>query len=142
MESITESTVWYNAAQDNAVGSDEYNMKAFLRQGTSATMNVYSKSGAGFLGWASLPYSGSGDIYDGVVIEDGTVPGGTFAPYNEGDTLTHEVGHWLGLRHTFDGGCTAPGDGVADTPFEASPAYGCPVGRDTCADAGLDPITN
>ncbi len=50
--------------------------------------------------------------------------------------------HWIELRHTFQNGCQEPGDSVADTPYEASPAFGCPIERDTCAAAGDDPIRN
>ena len=66
-------------------------MKAALHQGTMATLNVYSANpGNGLLGWATFPMSNLGN-QDGVVIRFDSVPGGAGAPFNEGDTLTHEV---------------------------------------------------
>ncbi len=130
----------------------EIQVKQALHTGDSETLNVYTAAlGKRLLGWAWFPsdFTAAAEtdplprFYDGVVLDYRSLPGGEYSVYNEGDTATHEVGHWLGLYHTFDGGCEAPGDLVADTPFEASPAFGCPEGRDTCADEpGLDPIHN
>ena len=125
----------------------ELSAKRALRVGDAGTLNIYTVDGGPYLGWAYFPSitTGSYADLDGVVLDWRSLPGGSFAIYSEGDTGTHEVGHWLALYHTFDGKCGNKGDYVADTPAEQSPAFNCPVGRDTCAGAsnpGLDPITN
>jgi hypothetical protein len=119
-------------------------MKRALAVDPAHNLNFYTcQPRGGILGYAYLPWSfDETDERHGVVVLHSSLPGGSAVPYNLGDTGTHEVGHYLGLLHTFDNGCQEPGDSVADTPFEASPAFGCPTGRDTCAQAGLDPIEN
>jgi hypothetical protein len=127
--------------------SVELEAKQALRRGGPETLNIYTVDGGPYLGFAYYPtiLGGSYAVLDGVVLDWRSLPGGTFTIYSEGDTATHEVGHWMGLYHTFDGGCRRWNDGVEDTPAEASPAFYCPVGRDTCSQPsrpGLDPIHN
>jgi hypothetical protein len=132
---------WYEVVP----GKPERDMKRALHAGDSRTLNVYAANiGAGLLGWAYFPqgYNDGNDYLDGVVLLDESMPGGTAGKYALGDTLPHEVGHWLALHHTFNNGCSAAGDFVEDTPKEASPAFNCPIGRDTCTAPGDDPIHN
>jgi PKD repeat protein len=121
-------------------------------------MNIWlANLSGGLLGYAQFPQSPLGGMgcgnqtagTDGVVflynsIGKSSVTGFTGA-YNEGRTATHEIGHWLGLRHIWgDGGCTVD-DFCNDTPEAGAANYGCPVGTNSCTaapDAGVDMIEN
>jgi Pregnancy-associated plasma protein-A len=141
----TDNADWFHAGPG---GVDENSMKRALRQGGQNALNVYSTTAGAYLGWAYLPdiVTKPGQAHlDGVVIDWESIPGTstTYAGrYDQGETATHEVGHWLDLEHTFYGGCSAKGDFVDDTPAQKTPTSGCPEGKDTCSAPGLDPIHN
>lgn len=113
----------------------------------------------GVLGYAQFPSNsgltglaanGGAATTDGVIMaynafgSSAIYPAGSYlAPYDRGRTTTHEVGHWLGLRHIWgDGGCTVD-DFCADTPVAGAANFGCPTGTDSCPTSpGLDQIQN
>ncbi|CAE6508097.1 unnamed protein product [Rhizoctonia solani] len=143
----TKNAQWFDNADNQKNDALTTAMKNQLHVGTAKDLNVYS---VGFTnsdlgGFATFPwwYTDAPEL-DGVVFKWNTTPGGTLTNYNQGKILTHEVGHWVGLYHTFQGGCSdSQGDYVSDTPAEASAATGCPTNRDSCPNlAGNDPIRN
>lgn len=121
-------------------------MKRALRKGNYGALNLYFLTSIPYLGVCTFPTSttpgSNAYIQDGCTVLHTTVPGGSETGFNLGKTATHEVGHWLGLYHTFQGGCSSTNDQVADTPAQSGPSSGCPIGADTCPAAGVDPIHN
>jgi hypothetical protein len=122
---------------------------------TRRYLNIYTGNfpQSGTLGFViSFPWeSGTNTDQDGVVILHSAFGRPSpAAPFNLGRTATHEIGHYLGLLHTFQGGCgsaTAPAcnngqDLICDTEPEAGPAFGCPTTSNTCGGGAPDPVRN
>jgi len=135
---------WYHAFLN---GPRDKRMKRALHRGHSRSLNLYINGGGprGFpiLGWARFPWQyAHAHRLDGVTVNVAGLPGGQAYGYNLGDTVVHETGHWMGLFHTFQGGCGPRNDLVYDTPAEAEPSFYCETTRDSCLSPGLDPVHN
>ncbi len=146
---LHENDAWFT----HEPGTDaEIEMKTELGKDTAGSLNVYTaEPGGGLLGYATFPwwYADSPQL-DGVVLHHASFPEPSRPwvqqpwPYDLGMTAVHEIGHWSGLYHTFQGGCDAPGDDVTDTAYEENAATGCPLKRPSaCSDeTRFDPVEN
>lgn len=134
----TQNSNWF---YDN----DEIGYKSALGWNQEQYLNIYTNTASGYLGYAYFPQTSTGLVEDGVVVLYEAVGGreNGFDIYDEGRTLTHEIGHYLGLLHTFEGnGCYVgynTGDLINDTNSENVEHYSC-LQTNTCGTP--DPITN
>lgn len=138
---LSKNNNWYNdtGTYYNTLAKDVHN-----------NLNIYTNTASGNLGYAYVPSGGGvvGNKWDRVVIYWKAMgnPGTYGAPYNQGDTTVHEVGHYLGLHHTFQGGCASAascstnGDLICDTQPEGSAHFSPCVDPATCGNP--DPIQN
>ena len=125
----------------NVITNDDYfvepiptlpnNMKLALNWDTKRYFNIYTNDAAGYLATRHSPPSRRHAGGRVVLLAQLVGRNSPNPMYDLGRTGTHEVGHWLGLYHTFQGGCSSPsaayttGDLLADTPAEADPTYDC-----------------
>jgi len=156
---VTVNDNWFSSASYYTSQKALGEMTKSLSKDPSRIMNVYSLAPPKILGEASYPwYPENGTSLDYIVINFNTLPNGPSSyfngDYNQGKTLVHEVGHFLGLFHTFEGGnfdcdknpphdgCTI-GDQVDDTPSQLICYFdGCNTNSDSCPSPGKDPVKN
>ena len=117
----TKRDGWHHAFFN---GPRDQRMKRALHRGNAARSTCTSTAAVPGTSrcWAGRGSRGSTadtPYLDGVSVNFAALPGGKASGYNRGDTVVHEVGHWLGLFHTFEGGCRGDGDLVPDTAAEA-----------------------
>ena len=123
-----ESDEWFTDAGSNSPSE----FKDTLAVSPEQYINVYTNDagGGGVLGYATLPHGSAGTSRDGVVMLHNTIGGRNngYGAFNQGRTLVHEVGHYLGLFHTFDGGVCSntytTQDLIVDTPPQNEPDFG------------------
>ena len=139
------SNTWYFDPGPGVVSE----MKQAIGWDPDRYFNIYINDGGGLLGYSTFPQDNAGTELDGVVLDWHHV--GRHAPtggrYDQGRTGTHEVGHYLGLFHTFQNGCGtagapyASGDLLADTAGQQDPTLGCP-GQAPSSCGSADPVGN
>jgi len=141
----TMSDEWFEVTSESAAtySAQETAMRDSLSIDPVHHYNIYSvktlpsSDGSGLtVGWNYFPmWNIESSIWQGTTIH---------YQYINGGTLPHECGHYVGLIHTFQGGCFGNNDAVDDTPAMSEDAiYSCNQSQDSCPDdEGLDPVTN
>jgi hypothetical protein len=132
-----------NNADDKVKPLSYWDARKYLNIWVVKSINPNTGKPGTVLGYAQFPWSlNFQTTTDGIVLRSdqvGTIGSGQQS--QAGRTLTHEIGHWLGLYHTFQGGCVGgtsincaeQGDWVCDTPPVAEPSFGCNIGRNSCS---------
>ena len=137
--SRTENNMWFYKTE-----TYESTLKSELCVNVDYVINVYYADAQGFLGWSYFPNDFSeNDHMHGAVINHRAILGGSLPRYKYGKTLLHELGHYFGLFHTFQGGCFGY-DGCDDTPPQSNGnnVYEC-GSQNSCPDfEGDDPHNN
>lgn len=125
---------------DDAVKSvpgANWDRRKYLNIWVVKDIGMGADEGGRVLGYATLPYFSQGSNDGIVILSDYVGSIGTSNKGRAGRTLTHEVGHWLGLYHPFQNGCggncSTTGDRICDTPPVSSPSFGCPTSNNTCS---------
>ena len=134
----TNTTSW---STNNAM---KKSAKGIAPTSPTTKLNIWiCNMGGGILGYAQFP--GGSSATDGVVLDDNATgrTGTAAAPFNKGRTATHEVGHWMNLRHIW-GDATCGTDQVGDTPTHNTANYGCPAfgHKSTCSGTPVEMTMN
>lgn len=130
-------------ARDNVKALSYWDSNKYLNVWVVKSINAGFSAGQGIvLGYAQFPWDrNSRSTTDGIVVRADQIGTVGFSQANQGGrTLTHEVGHWLGLYHTFQGGCiggtssncNVQGDQVCDTPPVSASSSGCATNQNSC----------
>lgn len=152
----TTGIVRVNSGRNNLqpwnIFNENYQMKARSFWPSNHYLNIWVVNLEQYLGGGQFPISNligvptgvpTDSLTDGVVIsyQYFGLSGSLGAPYNLGRTLTHELGHYLGLLHIWAdvNDCINGTDYCADTPEQDGFFYGCPTGRNSCPNQRLGP---